>query len=342
MKIDVIAEFTPYTAIGKLAEHVVLALQAKGHKVGAVGKMVDGQWGSRVHQDVLACAVKGLNLTALPIWVGPLVKAAEAPTGSIVVTGWESDTVPSNLAHPLRRAAAVLTWGRWTAATLQKARLHVPVHAFQLGVDLDVFCPLPQVRPRRTTFLAAGRTTHGRFRKGVDLVMLAFLYAFPSDREEVVLQVKIQPDCPLTHLRSGRIQAIAEWLGDEQMASWYRQGSAFVCASQGEGWGWHAHEALACGVPLIAPHFGGLTEFFQPDHNGWKVPYKLVPATQLHEKAGKWAQPDFYALAERMRYVHENPAEAAVFGTVGMHSVAKLDIANMHKQLVAAIERYGR
>lgn len=338
-KIDVVAEFVPYCAIGWLAEQTVQALWRSGFDVRAVGPVVDGQWDSHV-----SGLIKDLNATerrkgATTVWIGPLDQVVRSGHDNIVITGWETTALPAAVVPALCGARAVLVWGKWGAEVFKASKVTAPVHAFPLGVDSQHFYYDASIVPRRTIFLTAGRTAHGYGRKGVDIVMLAFLMAFPSD-ENVVLQVKIQPDCPITDVGSPRIQLIREWLAPKDMGRWYREGSVFVCASNGEGWSLHCHEALACGRPIIAPNFSGLTEFFRPDVNGWTVRHKLVPAQGWYKHAGKCGQIDIYHLAERMRYVHDNCTEVVVFGAVGAQQVAHLTIDNMHNKLVRLVSKY--
>jgi len=72
---------------------------------------------------------------------------------------------------------------------------------------------------------------------------------------------------------------------------------------------------MACGLPALATGWGGHTEFFTQD-NGYPVDYTLVPAQAKcpYYRGFQWAEPDTDHLADRMRHVFENRAEAQAMG----------------------------
>jgi glycosyltransferase involved in cell wall biosynthesis len=220
------------------------------------------------------------------------------------------------------------------------------VYVGNYGVD-DVYVPSMSSFPRSTVFLTAGRSAHGLSRKGLDQVICAFLQAFPYD-EDVVLQVKIQEDCPVIPVSSPKVQIIRDWMSKEEMARWYRQGLVYVSGSKGECWGFHTHEAMACGRAVIGAHFGGVTEYFNK-HNGYVVPHKLIKADAMvhqHDNtfapmAGRWAQMSTDDLVAAMQYVHKNPVDAFLRGLVAANDVAHLTREAMYSTYAKLILRYA-
>ena len=330
MKANVYCDMTG-TASSWVAQQVVQGLLQAGHDVAVVPLEVSpgcvAALAANQHEP-LAQAVK--------VVVRPLVRLSEELCkGAVVVTLWESDALTPEQVTMLKAARGVVVPCEWLAKVMRGYGILVKVARF--GVDEDVYTPDLRSFPKRTVFLAAGRTAHGRRRKGVDLVMSAFLLAFP-DEADVVLQVKTDADCPLMEVTSSRIQVIRERLSPMTMASWYRQGLVFVSGAACEAWGLHGHEAMACGKPLISPAFGGVMEYFEPGLNGWAVHSKPV---RSEFGVGKWAEPNVAHMAELMRKVYEQPVVAFLRGLEAARSVEALTLGLMRKEHVTAIRQYA-
>lgn len=107
-----------------------------------------------------------------------------------------------------------------------------------------------------------------------------------SDDVQAELGPRIEQDASINHL--GHVDDIAEQ---------YRQASVFVHPSLTEGFGKVYPEAMASEVPVIATE-NGPTEFI--DDAGFIVPIR-----------------DPKAIAEKLRYLHDNPDEAQHMGERG-------------------------
>ena len=93
------------------------------------------------------------------------------------------------------------------------------------------------------------------------------------------------------------------------MIALYKSCDAFVSAHRAEGYGMKILDALACGLPVITPLFGGPTDFCTPA-NCLPVDFTLVPVGDCSTRASLrilngpvWAEPDVESLARRMREV---------------------------------------
>ena len=87
----------------------------------------------------------------------------------------------------------------------------------------------------------------------------------------------------------------------------YKSCDAFVSAHRGEGFGMKILDAMACGLPVITPLFGGPTAYCHAD-NCYPVAFSLAPMVDcldtrsLHiTNQPMWAEVDGASLAERMR-----------------------------------------
>src|SRR6185503_6546343 len=115
-------------------------------------------------------------------------------------------------------------------------------------------------------------------RKGWDVLLRAWSSAFTS-RDDVALILKVHSTLGLTPEDiKGRVRAfIARELGRDpealapvllltartgraDMTRLFVASDAYVMPSRGEGWGRPFAEAMACGLPVIATHWGGSLE----------------------------------------------------------------------------------
>ncbi len=131
-------------------------------------------------------------------------------------------------------------------------------------------------------------------REGIDLLADSFARAFPG-RENVRLVLKLSylpgknaksfEDGSLGRLagtwsgRRGnpRIQIIDGVLNEKEMGDLYRSAHCYVSLSRAEGFGMCLLEALACGVPVITPGWGGQADFLSAK-NAFFIGYRLARA----------------------------------------------------------------
>lgn len=347
-KIDVYADVTRFAASAWVGQHVVLGLLRTGADVVTVPIDLDDLEAMK-HRNQSFLATLGAPRTgSLRVVVKPASWLDDNMVrDAIVVTMWETDTLLPRDVDRLNKAKAVIVATKWQQTCFKQNGVRVPVYIANYGIGSDFTCPLNQF-PKRTVFLTAGRTVHGTSRKGVDAVIAAFALAFPYE-QDVVLQIKVQEDCPVSDFYSPRIQVIRSWLKDSRMAQWYQQGLAYVNASMGECWGLHMHEAMACGKPVIGALWGGVTEFIN-EHNSYVLPHKLVKAyvreeVHFHERypvsSGRWASVKVDDIAKAMRYFYENPVDAFLRGLQAAQDVRHLTLDNMYKHHNSIILKYA-
>ncbi len=336
MKINVYSDVVPYAATSWVAEQVVLGLLQSGHEVAVVPLEQDYKVATP-HPAVLLALGEPFSGNVLKIVVRPLVRLmAGLVKDAVVVTIWETDAISPQQVDMLNLARAVVVPTKWLRDVFKRCGVKAPMRVVNYGVD-SVFEPTLGTFPKQTVFLTAGRTAHGRTRKGVDLVISAFLLAFP-DEKDVVLQVKTHDDCVLPEIVSSRIQVIRGWWPKKTMADWYRQGLAFVSGATAEGWGLHQNEAMACGKPVIGVAFGAITTFFKPPSNGYSVDFRHVKVDGL---PGWWAQPSVESMAAVMRVVYEAPVNAFLCGLQAAHDVERFTLGAMQQQHAKVLLSYA-
>jgi GT2 family glycosyltransferase len=126
---------------------------------------------------------------------------------------------------------------------------------------------------------------------------------------------------------SARVEYIAEFTSKEKLIELYKSCDAFVSAHRGEGYGMKILDALACGLPVITPLFGGPTDFCNVN-NCLPVDFTLAPVGACLDTASlaiangpMWAEPDPRSLAARLRQVVEAPGDARRLGEHARASV---------------------
>ncbi len=138
----------------------------------------------------------------------------------------------------------------------------------------DYFLPLPAAKKHaRPMILFAGRLASI---KGVDTLIQAFpLVQKKYPQALLVLAGPNQlPNLNLTLDAKVGINKGLLWLGHQtqtQMQVWYQRASVLAMPSFYETFGLAALEAMACGLPVVATHVGGIAELIKDQQNGLLV-----------------------------------------------------------------------
>lgn len=157
------------------------------------------------------------------------------------------------------------------------------------GIDPAVFRPdgrrlsLPVTKPFRFLFVGAPV-----LRKGIDILLAAFRVAF-TRADPVCLVIKSNPADPAyPHVEhEAQVRAMAadqtapevvlvnRYLDPSDLAALYRACDVGVFPYRAEGFCMPILEAMACGVPSIAPRFGACLDFCS-DRTSYLMPVRRV------------------------------------------------------------------
>jgi glycosyltransferase involved in cell wall biosynthesis len=124
------------------------------------------------------------------------------------------------------------------------------------GVDLDVFRVSVPIATRRPRVLWTGSLYHQRL-KGYE----EFVQPLASDLEARGIPL----DVLLVDSQGSDRRTL------EEMASWYNQGTVFLCVSETEGTPNSALEAAACGCALVSTPVGNMPQLIRHRMNGYLV-----------------------------------------------------------------------
>lgn len=258
-------------------------------------------------------------------------------------TVFETDRVSAAGIHQLAQLDQVwapTAWGR--GVLLQHGLDAARVHVVPEGIDPTIFrpglAPLPELTALEGfRFLAVGKW---EARKGVVELLRAFDAAFAPDTlvwliahftssVAALQQIDVATEIDRLNLRNrGRVVLIQSPLStDAAMARLYNSCHAFVSASRAEGWGLPLCEAMACGLPVIAPYYSGPTAYLTPTNS---YPLEVTALEDAYcpvffpERGthGRWAVVEPERLAPLLRHVYAHPAEARARGNAAAHDMA--------------------
>jgi GT2 family glycosyltransferase/glycosyltransferase involved in cell wall biosynthesis len=178
-------------------------------------------------------------------------------------------------------------------------------------------------RPHGFVFLAL-TNAHDPYRYGTDILLRAYGKAF-SRRDKVVLVLKDYggklTGGPLRRwldeaADGPRVIHFAEFLSKDALLRLYRGCDAFVAPFRGEGFGMKIVDACAAGLPVLAPLYGGPTDYLRPG-GFYPLAFTEVPVGECLDQVegvvppfAQWAEVDAEDLAVQMRTVVDQNEEA--------------------------------
>lgn len=263
--------------------------------------------------------------------------------------------------NELNQLNECIFWTEFGRTEAQDGGMTIPGHVIPLGIDLDVFQPrdkfearrrrgFPDVFPRGHRLEDAyivGAVNRNQPRKRLDLLMIYFaqwVQKYEVDNAYLYLHVAPTGDFGYDLMQFSRYLGITDRLvfrvppiftGDPEdvIVDTYAASDVTASTTQGEGFGLTTFEALACGVPHIAPRWSALGELLsvpmtiQLDGLTFDgvMPAELVRCSSLITTAGDvnsiGGVADRKEYVEALRKIHESPNVRAMTAAAGLELV---------------------
>lgn len=257
----------------------------------------------------------------------------QSPGHWVMIQPWEFGALPERWIYNMNKFVDQV----WVPSEyvrqsyLRSGLLAEKVAVVPNGVDPELYSPeapaLVLPTKKRFKFLFVGG---GILRKGVDLLLNAFVETFSAD-EDVCLVLKefgagkvyqtIEIGEWIERYRSNHpnmpeIVHLVEDLPPEQMPALYNSADCLVHPFRGEGFALPIAEAMACERAVLVTSYGPTLEYCD-DGNAYLIPAQEVPFkekqiddTLVTVDYPYWAEPDYDALKALLRHIYENPEEA--------------------------------
>jgi glycosyltransferase involved in cell wall biosynthesis len=266
----------------------------------------------------------------------------------------------------LNRLSKSIFWTEFARQEAEIGGMTVPSAVVPLGVDLDVFTPGDRVAARRFMGLPehlwesyiVGNINRNQPRKRFDLCIryfgrwlqesgvkdaYLFLHAAPTgddgyDPEALARYYGFNRDRESTRLIFSRPDMF-HGIPEAHLPQVYRSFDLAFTATQGEGWGLTSMEAMACGVPVLAPNWSALGEWAKPAAR--LVPCSSTAATVGANIIGGVMDENF--AIEALDEFYHSPSVSKCYIEDGLRLVAedRFRWENIGKAFQAEIQEYG-
>jgi hypothetical protein len=264
-------------------------------------------------------------------------------------------TIPKDWVYQLNQLNQVWTTTNYVRKIFINSGVKKPIHVIPHGINFDIYNPFGKKAKLSNTkgFIFYINNIYGR-RKNIDHIIKAYVDEFTCD-DNVTLLTKcnfnamLKPSNTLEYFsqferkdgKTPKIELVENWVDEETQARLYRASDCFIGVGN-EGFGMSSQEALACGVPTIAPSYGGLTDFCTKENSLILERMAITPARQdfiFKQYANThWAVPDIMEIREKMRFAYENQEHMKELGKNAYESVKHMTWDWVAEKCVNAIK----
>jgi hypothetical protein len=238
----------------------------------------------------------------------------ESSIYSIGLTYWETNKLPDSWVVDCNRMDEVWTTSRFMRDVFINSGVTVPVYAFNLGVNPDIFFPVKRHPHTPFTFLSIGSPST---RKNSQTAVDAFIKVFGGkEGYRLIYKSNGPPDARSIsngmkdRLSHPQIEVIDWEVSTEDLGRIYDCADCLLYPTSGEGWGLIPFQSIAKGIPTICTNATACEEFAD-----MSIPLDYEWSNEkmsgIYEGAGLWAKPNFDDLCDKMLYVVNNYEEVS-------------------------------
>jgi glycosyltransferase involved in cell wall biosynthesis len=328
--INLVADYLVYDGSGSMSEYLAVDMRRAGRRVNAIplhaARDRDG-----LSQEMLELLSRDGRLLPGPVVINTFIqKGLDRFTigEHFFHIMWESSKLPAEWPRKLNRARAVMVPTHFVAQAFRENGVTSPIEVVPDGIDPEVYRWVDRPRHRGITTLMVGVVIP---RKHVEEGIQAWHLAFDGDPDaRLILKARFgsmghegftQPDDP-------RILLVDESEPTRGILHWYARADVLMALGS-EGFGLPLVEGMATGLPVIAltsegqgdvcREAGDLVLAVEPA--GWESAQypqpgggRVNPDPSLFGVFGVRGYPDVRTVAERLRWVADNPAAARDLG----------------------------
>lgn len=261
----------------------------------------------------------------------------EEPRGAmwIIMQPWEFSQLRKDFAELFARADEIWTPSNYSRQCFVDSGVDFDkVQVMPNGIDPQIFTPFGNKYPLKTNkkfkLLYVGGTI---FRKGIDIVLNAYLEAFKAEDnvtlvikdiggqsfykgqglKDKILELSENPNVP-------EVIYIDEELTEQEIAALYRTCDLYISPYRGEGFSLPTLEAMACGLPVVVTA-GGATDDFTDDAFAYYIPAgrrsigNIIDGMPLTGEAFL-LEPDQAALSSVLKKLYDSPTPLKSMGLI--------------------------
>lgn len=235
---------------------------------------------------------------------------------------FETINPPKEWMEMLNEMDLIITATAFNKGVFESNGVIKPIEVIPHCFDTKLFNQNVQAvgRYRQKTFLSIGTWKN---RKNWSSLIKGFYEAFDR-KDDVCLLVKTDKPKEI-EVEINRIKRVGEWRSKEtapiytepnmicdfeNIPALMKKGDYFITASMGEGFGLPAFHAMALGIPVITPRFGGSLEYAKPDNCTYIEPDKYKRHRDMDNlrqfRNCIWPYIAVKEIASKMREVFEN------------------------------------
>jgi glycosyltransferase involved in cell wall biosynthesis len=358
MKINCIGQVEGASGFACHTRELSLALSRLGMDVSIETGMQDPNWQRAVPEELRKLILKDHRTDGIQLMITQpnfaYLKSGDN-TKILQYCIFEGTKIPTGMALALKEnfVTRVIvpsnhTLNACSAAGVPRDKIDIVPH----GYDPKIFNTTGRIESDVFSFVwCKGWALGENDRSNLTLFLRAFAEEF-KDEAKVKAVVKINPtyariDYPAA-IRALNLKGMkdklflnAEIIPAEQLAQMYRAGNVFVSTSRGESFNLPVLEAMACGLPAIAPWFGGHADFVDDFKNGFilKKGRYIEPgdANPMYEETSWW-EADQKELQEKMRYCFDNQDEIKKMGNLAAFDACAYTWEETAKKIKAICE----